>query len=144
MLRWKHRHAQEYSAGPFRNVKRNVDWDDAIGFGEYEIRFTAEGSEYYASGAAFSFFPPKSNDPKGKGRVPFEIWALGEDLESPACREVQEHLKTCPTCKVYFDTVRKTVTLCRQCEEEEKIPEDVKSRLFKVLHLEEIQNKHNR
>jgi predicted anti-sigma-YlaC factor YlaD len=69
---------------------------------------------------------------------------MGEDLDSPACREVQEHLEACPTCKVYFDTVRKTVTLCRQCEQEESIPADVKSRLFKVLHLDQIQNRHNR
>lgn len=69
---------------------------------------------------------------------------MGEDMDSPACKEVQEHLEACPTCKVYFDTVKKTVTLCRQCEEEEKVPDDVKSRLLKVLHLDEIQNKHIR
>lgn len=68
---------------------------------------------------------------------------MGENLDSPACREVQEHLEACPTCKVYFDTVKKTVTLCRQCDEEEKVPDDVRARLLKVLHLEEIRNKHN-
>ena len=68
---------------------------------------------------------------------------MGDDLDSPACKEVQEHLESCPTCKIYFDTVKKTVTLCRQCEEEEEVPEDVKARLFKVLHLEQIQNRHN-
>ena len=69
---------------------------------------------------------------------------MGEDLDSPACREVQEHFDSCPTCKVYFDTVKKTVTLCRQCDEEEKVPDEVRTRLFNVLHLEEIRNKHNR
>jgi predicted anti-sigma-YlaC factor YlaD len=69
---------------------------------------------------------------------------MGEELDSPACKEVQQHLESCPTCKVYFDTVKKTVTLCRQCEEEEAMPDEVKTRLFKVLHLEQIQNKYQR
>ncbi|MCK5032275.1 MAG: hypothetical protein KAS18_01545 [Calditrichia bacterium] len=63
---------------------------------------------------------------------------MGEDIDSPACQEVADHLKMCPTCKVYFDTVKKTVTLCRDMEDEKKMPEDVQSRLFKVLNLDEI------
>ncbi len=63
---------------------------------------------------------------------------MGEDLDSPACQEVVEHLKMCPTCRVYFDTVKKTVTLCREMEDEKKLPNDVHSRLFKVLNLNEI------
>ena len=63
---------------------------------------------------------------------------MGEDINSLACKEVEEHLQQCPTCRVYFDTVKKTVTLCQEMEEEKKLPDDVKSRLFKVLDLEQI------
>ena len=63
---------------------------------------------------------------------------MGEDIDSPACQEVVDHLKLCPTCKVYFDTVKKTVTLCRDMDNDTTIPEEVTSRLYKVLNLEDI------
>jgi len=63
---------------------------------------------------------------------------MGEDIDSPACQEVADHLKICPSCRVNFDTVEKTVTLCRDMDEEKKLPEDVSQRLFKVLNLDEI------
>jgi predicted anti-sigma-YlaC factor YlaD len=63
---------------------------------------------------------------------------MGEDIDSPACQEVADHLNMCPTCKVYFDTVKKTVTLCREMDDEKKVPEDVNNRLFKVLNLDEL------
>lgn len=63
---------------------------------------------------------------------------MGEDIDSPACQEVADHLKMCPTCRVYFDTVKKTVTLCRDIDDDKKIPDDVADRLYKVLNLEDI------
>ncbi len=60
---------------------------------------------------------------------------MGEDLDAPACKEVAEHLENCPNCKVVLDTVRKTVTICRENEKKEAIPADVKNRLYKVLKL---------
>lgn len=63
---------------------------------------------------------------------------MGEDIDSPACQEVVDHLKLCPTCRVYFDTVKKTVTLCRDLDNEKKLPEDVNNRLYKVLNLNKI------
>jgi hypothetical protein len=60
---------------------------------------------------------------------------MGEDLEAPVCKEVAEHLENCPDCKVVLDTVRKTVTICRENEKKEAVPQDVKNRLYKVLNL---------
>lgn len=60
---------------------------------------------------------------------------MGEDLNAPACQEVAEHLEKCPNCKVYLDTVKKTVTICRENEKEEAMPKEVKNRLYKVLNL---------
>ena len=70
------------SYGRESDPRVNMDWQDAIGFDNYEIRFTAGGSEYYVIGHGFSWIPPLANDPKGKGKVPFEIWNVGQDLES--------------------------------------------------------------
>jgi predicted anti-sigma-YlaC factor YlaD len=61
---------------------------------------------------------------------------MGEDLDAPVCKEVADHLRSCPNCRVYLDTVKKTVTLCQEVEKEIGVPEDVKDRLFKVLSLE--------
>ncbi len=51
---------------------------------KYEIRFTENGSEYYLTGyaAGFATTAPLKDDPKAADRVPFEIWTLGEDLDS--------------------------------------------------------------
>lgn len=66
---------------------------------------------------------------------------MGEDLDAPACREVAEHLKICPTCQVQLDTIKRTVTICRDLSETSKMPDDVSNRLFKVLNLDELRNK---
>ena len=44
---------------------------------------------------------------------------MGEDLNAPACKEVADHLDSCPNCKVYLDTVKKTVTICQEIEKED-------------------------
>lgn len=66
---------------------------------------------------------------------------MGEDLDAPACREVAEHLKICPTCQVQLDTIKRTVTLCRDIVDNEKLPTDVSERLFRVLNLNDLGKK---
>ena len=63
---------------------------------------------------------------------------MGEDLDTPVCKEVAEHLESCPNCKVYLDTVKKTVTICQETEKEKEIPQDIKNRLFKILNIGEL------
>jgi len=63
---------------------------------------------------------------------------MGEDLNAPVCKEVAEHLEGCPNCKVYLDTVKKTITICQETEKEEVMPRDIKNRLFKVLNLGDL------
>lgn len=60
--------------------------------------------------------------------------ALGEDLSSPVCRELQEHLAQCPDCALQVNTVRRTVEIYQTfpCK---RIPGDVEKRLRAVLHL---------
>ena len=66
---------------------------------------------------------------------------MGEDLDHPSCQEVLDHLKACPTCKVYFDTVKKTIFLCRELDCPEELPENVNDRLLEVLNLKDIAKK---
>ena len=39
---------------------------------------------------------------------------LGRDLDSPECRPVREHIRTCPKCSAWKDSVEKTVDLFRR------------------------------
>jgi|GEM_PF-314712 len=61
---------------------------------------------------------------------------LGKDMDRDFCREIEDELQDCPECKVYYDTIRKTVQIYRICEEDEDLDESREKRLFKVLDLE--------
>jgi len=61
---------------------------------------------------------------------------MGEDIDELGCREVIEYLNSCPSCKVYYDTVKKTVHLCRQTSVEVEMPKEVNVRLLKVLKID--------
>jgi len=66
---------------------------------------------------------------------------ISADIDAELCDEVKEHLKECPDCRVYVDTLRETVYLYRgeaKMKEEEEMPADVSDRLFKVLKLDDI------
>ncbi len=63
-----------------------------------------------------------------------------ENLEEEACDELIEVLKTDKDCRIYYDTVKKTVVLCREKECPEDLPEDINERLFKVLGLQAYKN----
>ncbi|WKZ69139.1 MAG: T9SS type A sorting domain-containing protein [Melioribacteraceae bacterium] len=58
--------------------KSHLNYAENIGYNTYEIRFTEEGSEYYTTGYSPLFFF-RNDDPKGKGRLPFEIWQISRD-----------------------------------------------------------------
>jgi hypothetical protein len=65
-----------------------------------------------------------------------------DDLNADACKELIEVLKTSKNCKVYFDTIKKTVVLCRDKECPENLPEDMNRRLFEALGLQEFKDAH--
>lgn len=75
--------------------------------------------------------------PKDKIKQICEL--MGEDLDHPSCQEIMDHINNCPTCKVYYDTVKKTVLLCRDLDCPEELPDDVNKRLLKVLNLDGVQ-----
>jgi predicted anti-sigma-YlaC factor YlaD len=63
---------------------------------------------------------------------------IGEDIDEPVCKEVADHLSACPSCQAQFDSIKKTVSLYRQVEQKQTMPNDVSLRLIKILHLDDI------
>jgi hypothetical protein len=60
--------------------------------------------------------------------------ALGEDISSPLCKELQEHLASCPDCSLQVDSVRRTVEIYQSfpCQ---RTPGEVQERLRARLNL---------
>ncbi len=61
--------------------------------------------------------------------------ALETDLDENVCMELALHLQACPDCRVYFDSVRKTVKLYQKIIKDQSVPPEVQERLYSVLHL---------
>lgn len=61
--------------------------------------------------------------------------ALGEDIDSPLCQEIQEHLDQCQTCCAEVDSIKKVVHLYQRLGDAD-VPESVDQRLWKVLNLQ--------
>ncbi len=62
------------------------------------------------------------------------------DGEIPAdlCLELEEHLSHCKNCSIVLDTLRKTIYLVRDLRTvTPEIPQDVETRLFAILDLED-------
>ncbi len=61
---------------------------------------------------------------------------LGEDIDSPLCQEIRKHLDDCPECCANVDSIKKTVFIYRKVITNKNVPEDVDTRLWKVLNLQ--------
>ena len=61
--------------------------------------------------------------------------ALGEDINCPLCKEIEDHLKNCPKCCAQVDSIRKVVHLY-QNQERSEVPQAIDDRLWKVLNLQ--------
>jgi len=60
---------------------------------------------------------------------------LSEDIDSPLCREIQEHLENCPKCCAHVDSIKKVVYLYKNTKKSD-VPHEVDDRLWKVLNLQ--------
>lgn len=58
---------------------------------------------------------------------------LGYDLESPMCKELHEHVKNCPECQNYIQSIKTTVRICRDVYKEVPVPDDVKQQLLATI-----------
>jgi predicted anti-sigma-YlaC factor YlaD len=59
---------------------------------------------------------------------------LDKELAKEMCRKLEHHLKDCPDCRAYFDTLNRTVTLYRSLGHS-RVPRDAEQRLFKTISL---------
>lgn len=59
--------------------------------------------------------------------------SLSEEMNSPKCVAIKEHLETCHGCKSYFNSVEMTIDLYKKCTE--TFPEDIHKRLMAFLEL---------
>ena len=59
------------------------------------------------------------------------------ELEETLCAEIEQHMADCPDCQAVVNTLEKTVELYHTAGRAE-VPPDVRSRLYKVLKLDQI------
>ena len=59
---------------------------------------------------------------------------LGEEL----CDEIDRHLEDCDNCRIVVDSLRKTIYLYRVTAPQASVPDDVRTRLFHRLALDEF------
>lgn len=73
------------AGGPNKRLNWQGSGTDALGFTNYEIRFTGT-SKYYLNGYGFGFPStiPYLSDSLAADELPFEIWDVGRDLNSTA------------------------------------------------------------
>lgn len=64
---------------------------------------------------------------------------FGADLDSAVCQEVGQLMEECPECKVYYDTMTRSVKLYRIVEDDEQVPDEVSERLYKCLNLDKLE-----
>ncbi|MDX1699645.1 MAG: hypothetical protein R3250_03455, partial [Melioribacteraceae bacterium] len=59
---------------------------EGLGTDFYEIRFTSSGSDFFATGYATGTLQtvPTRDDQKGEGKVPFEVWNIGQTPDDPS------------------------------------------------------------
>jgi predicted anti-sigma-YlaC factor YlaD len=60
---------------------------------------------------------------------------LGEELDSPKCILIKDHLDNCDSCQSYFSSLEKTIQLYQKYEV--NIDKKVHTRLIDFLGLEE-------
>jgi predicted anti-sigma-YlaC factor YlaD len=59
---------------------------------------------------------------------------LDEDINSPACRAIKKHLKSCPNCTAYLDSLKKTVLIYKRTSNP-RFPAKARNKLFATLKI---------
>jgi len=54
------------------------------------------------------------------------------ELEPELCEEIEKHLGECENCRIMVNTLKQTVSLCREGREE-KLPEALEGKLNNLL-----------
>jgi RNA polymerase sigma-70 factor (ECF subfamily) len=77
-----------------------------------------------------------SHKPGGHCRKMSSVFSryLDRELQKTLCRKLESHLARCPDCRMYLDTMKKTITLYRSLESE-PLPKATEKRLFATIRL---------
>lgn len=59
------------------------------------------------------------------------------ELSPELCLALEHHMSECPNCTIVINTLRKTIELYKQPDPEENLPEDVRTRLYQRLQIED-------
>jgi len=59
--------------------------------------------------------------------------SLREEINSPKCKTIKEHLESCEGCRSYFASVEMTIELYKKCSE--SLPDNVHQKLMAFLEL---------
>lgn len=59
------------------------------------------------------------------------------ELSPELCLTLEQHMSECPNCTIVVNTLRKTIELYKQPDSEEYLPEDVRTRLYQRLQIED-------
>jgi predicted anti-sigma-YlaC factor YlaD len=65
--------------------------------------------------------------------------SLGEELDSPKCINIKDHLESCASCQKYFESVDSTVQFYKKYNV--KLDNEGHNRLLSVLGLNDIEEK---
>jgi len=57
---------------------------------------------------------------------------LDGEVSPELCEEIEKHVGQCENCRIMVDTLRQTVTLCREGQQE-RLPEALESKLNHLL-----------
>ena len=63
------------------------------------------------------------------------------NLDHIMCDEIEKHMENCPNCKIVYNTLRKTIDLYHQVDENAPMPDDARQRLFARLDINALKRK---
>jgi anti-sigma factor RsiW len=59
-------------------------------------------------------------------------------LDDSLCAEIEKHMAGCENCRIVIDTLRKTIELYQVTAIQPNVPQEVQTRLFHRLELDEF------
>jgi anti-sigma factor RsiW len=60
---------------------------------------------------------------------------IDDELDEATCEKLKKHLTACPRCRIYVDSVRKTIMLYQEKDAPKKIPAASRKRLYATIAL---------
>jgi anti-sigma factor RsiW len=57
------------------------------------------------------------------------------ELDEATCAEIKKHIAACPKCRVYVDSVRKTIVFYQAKDSPKRLPAAARKRLYATVAL---------